>query len=121
MSAPSAASAGPRPPRKIRTRILLAFVLSLIASATALGHSLLQLDAIGRNVSMLDRGYLPLARVAAELEAIARQMDREHDRLTRSPPKSSRSGQRGSQSISTTSAAPRHVRRSVMAPEARRA
>ncbi len=87
MSAPSAASTGPRPPRKIRTRILLAFVLSLIASATALGHSLLQLDAIGRNVSMLDRGYLPLARVAAELEAIARQMDREHDRLTRSPPK----------------------------------
>ncbi len=77
----------PRPPRTIRTRILLAFLLSLVASATALGHSFLQLDAIGRNVSMLDRGYLPLARIAAELEAIARQMDREHDRLTRTPPR----------------------------------
>ncbi|MBO84486.1 MAG: hypothetical protein CL927_03955 [Deltaproteobacteria bacterium] len=79
-------SPGARPPRTIRTRILLAFLLSLVASATALGHSLLQLDSIGRNVSMLDRGYLPLARVAAELETISRQMDREHDRLTRSPP-----------------------------------
>jgi len=77
----------PRPPRTIRTRILLAFLLSLVASATALGHSLLQLDAIGHNVSLLDRGYLPMARLAAELEAIARQMDREHDRLARSPPK----------------------------------
>ena len=82
----SVASPESRPPRTIRTRILLAFLLSLVASATALGHSLLQLDAIGRNVSMLDRGYLPLARVAAELEAIARQMDREHDRVTRAVP-----------------------------------
>ena len=75
----------PPPPRTIRTRILLAFLLSLVASATALGHSLMQLDAIGRNVTTLDRGYLPLARLAAELEAIARQMDREHDRISRNP------------------------------------
>jgi len=83
--APQMSASPPPPPRTIRTRILLAFLLSLVASATALGHSLMQLDAIGQNVTTLDRGYLPLARLAAELEAIARQMDREHDRISRSP------------------------------------
>jgi len=76
-----------RPPRTIRTRILLAFLLSLVASATALGHSLLQLDAIGRNVTALDRGYLPLSRVATRLETVARQMNQEQHRLTREPPR----------------------------------
>ncbi len=79
----------PHPPsRTIRTRVLLAFLLSLVASATALGHNFLQLQAIGRNLAVLDRGYLPLARVAAELEAVARQLDREQERVTREPQRS---------------------------------
>lgn len=86
MIATGPASPPPRGPRTIRTRILLAFALSLIASSTALGHGLLQLQAIGRSLTALDRSYLPLSRVAAELEAIARQMDREQDRFTREPP-----------------------------------
>jgi len=91
-SPPPASASGPRtevrsPPRTIRTRILLAFLLSLVASATALGHSLLQLDAIGKNVTALDRGYLPLSRVATRLETVARQMNQEQHRLTREPPR----------------------------------
>jgi signal transduction histidine kinase len=71
------------PLRSIRLRILLAFVLSLCAFGGALGYALVQLGAIGRRLEVLDSGYLPLARVSAELDAVARQLDREHDRMTR--------------------------------------
>ena len=90
------------PPRTIRTRILLAFLLSLVASATALGHSLLQLDAIGRNVTLLDRGYLPLSRIATRLETVARQMNQEQNRLTREPPRTL-AGYRANAAIYSTS------------------
>ena len=73
--------------RSIRVRILAAFVLSLAASAGALGYGLVQLRAIGQGLIALDAGYLPLAEVAAEIEAIARQMDREHDRFAREAPR----------------------------------
>ena len=67
----------------IRTRVLLVFVLSLAAFSGALGYGLIQLKDIGESLSVLDSGYLPLAEVAAELEAVARQLDREHDGFAR--------------------------------------
>ena len=77
-----------RPFRSIRVRILAAFVLSLAAFSGALGYGLVQLRDIGEGLDALDSGYQPLARVSAELEAIARQMDREQDRSTREEPRS---------------------------------
>ena len=67
----------------IRFRVLLVFVLSLAAFSGALGYGLVQLREIGESLGVLDSGYLPLASVAAELEAVARQLDREHDRFAR--------------------------------------
>jgi signal transduction histidine kinase/HAMP domain-containing protein len=67
----------------IRVRILLAFALSLAAFTGALGYGLVQLRDIGEGLLVLDEGYLPIASVAAELEAVARQLDREHDRFAR--------------------------------------
>ena len=67
----------------IRTRVLLVFVLSLSAFSGALGYGLVQLRGIGESLAVLDSGYLPLAAVAAELEAVARQLDREHDGFAR--------------------------------------
>ena len=67
----------------IRTRVLLVFVLSLAAFSGALGYGLVQLRDIGESLAVLDSGYLPLAAVAAELEAVARQLDREHDGFAR--------------------------------------
>jgi signal transduction histidine kinase len=63
--------------------VLLVFVLSLAAFSGALGYGLVQLRDIGESLSVLDTGYLPLAGVAAELEAVARQLDREHDGFAR--------------------------------------
>lgn len=71
----------------IRTRILGAFVLSLSAFAGSLGYGLVQLRHIGDGLAALDTGYLPLARTAAELEAVVRQMDRDHDRIAREEPR----------------------------------
>lgn len=67
----------------IRFRVLLVFVLSLAAFSGALGYGLIQLRDIGDSLGVLDSGYLPLASVAAELEAVARQLDREHDGFAR--------------------------------------
>ncbi len=75
-----------RAPRTLRNRILAAFVLALAASSGALGYGLVQLRDIGSALTILDRGYLPLAGVAARMEAVTRQLDREHDRLAREAP-----------------------------------
>lgn len=69
--------------RSIRSRILAAFVLTLAAFSGVLALGLVQLRDIGQGLQALDAGYLPLAAVSAELEAIARQMDRDHDRFAR--------------------------------------
>ena len=67
----------------IRFRVLAAFVFSLAAFSGALGYGLFQLRAIGGSLAVLDSGYLPLAAVAVELDALARQLDREHDGFAR--------------------------------------
>lgn len=63
--------------------MLLVFVLSLAAFSGALGYGLVQLRDIGASLAVLNTGYLPLAETAAELEAVARQLDREHDEFAR--------------------------------------
>lgn len=76
----------PRVLRTVRGRIFAAFVLTLLAFTGALGTGLLQLRDIGQGLRALDTGYLPLARTAAQIEAIARQLDRDHDRFARGAP-----------------------------------
>jgi len=70
-------------PRSIRARILAIFVASLAAFGGALGYGMVQLRVIGADLVAIDAGYLPLANLAAELQAVVRQMDREHDRMAR--------------------------------------
>jgi signal transduction histidine kinase len=70
--------------RSLRARILAAFGAAVVAFSGALAYTVVQVQTIGRGLSALDQGYLPLARVAAELDAVARQMDRDHDRFVRS-------------------------------------
>ena len=69
--------------RSIRVRILAVFVLNLTAFTGALGYGLVQLRDIGGGLEVLNAGYLPLAQVAATLEAVALQMDRDLDRYSR--------------------------------------
>lgn len=64
----------------IRTRILAAFVFSLLCWVGAFGYTLLQLRAVSRGVAALEVGYLPLAEAAARLEASTRQLDRDQER-----------------------------------------
>ena len=72
---------GRRPPRQLRVRILAAFLLSLAASAGALGYARVQLGEIGEGLEALDQGWLPLAAAAAELDALGRQLERDQARL----------------------------------------
>ncbi len=77
---------GPRSaPRTLRNRILAAFLLAMLATSAALVHGLVQLRDIGLALAVLDDGYLPMAEVTARLEAITRQLDREHDQLALEP------------------------------------
>lgn len=69
--------------RSIRARILAVFVLSLAAFTGALGYGLVQLRYIGQGLAAINEGYLPLAEIAAELDVIVHQMDRDHDRFAR--------------------------------------
>lgn len=66
--------------RSVRTPILLAFILSVGASGAALAYNIVQLGSIGQRLAVLDRGYLPLAAVTAELGAITRQLELEQGR-----------------------------------------
>jgi hypothetical protein len=66
--------------RSVRTPVLLAFLLSVGASGGALAYTVSQLATIGERLDALDRSYLPLAAVTAELGALTRQLDREQAR-----------------------------------------
>lgn len=74
-----------RPPkfRSIRARILAAFVLSLAALTGTLGYGIGQLQAVGHEIEAVNTGFLPMLQVGVELQAIVRQLDRDHDRLAR--------------------------------------
>jgi signal transduction histidine kinase len=87
----------PTVPRKIRataslkTRILGAFILAFVLLLGADGYSLLQLRALGEGLSILEGGYLPLARQTAKLESIQSRIDQDADRLVQRSPAAFRS------------------------------
>ena len=71
----------------IRTRIFAAFGLSLATLTGALVYGLVQLRSIGDGLVAMDEGYLPLSEVAADLQSVVRQMNRDHERTTREGPR----------------------------------
>ncbi len=85
MSTPSSTHAAA--PRSIRNRIGAVFALSLGMFTAALVYGLVQLRNIGEGLTALDAGYLPLASISAQLDAVARQLDRDLDRAARELPR----------------------------------
>lgn len=69
--------------RSIRSRILSLFLLSVLAFAGAMGYGLSQLRTIGDGLEALDRCYLSLASISAEVEAVVRYMERDGERFDR--------------------------------------
>ena len=69
--------------RSIRVRILAAFVLAIVAMASTIGYSISELRTIGKDLDAVNAGFLPMAKVAVELGALTRQLDREYDRFAR--------------------------------------
>ena len=53
----------------LRTRIVTAFCLAFLAFLGALTHTVLQLKDIGEGLSVVEEGYLPLARIGAIIES----------------------------------------------------
>jgi signal transduction histidine kinase len=54
--------------RRVATKIFLAFAVSLVAFAAVAVFSVLRLQELRRDLRLLSAGYLPLTRIAAELE-----------------------------------------------------
>ena len=75
----------------LKTRILGAFILAFVLLLGADGYSLLQLRAVGEGLSILEDGYLPLARQTAKLESIQSRIDQDADRLAQRSPAAFRS------------------------------
>jgi len=69
--------------RSIRARILALFLLSVLAFAGAMGYGLSQLRTIGDGLEALDRCYLPMARISAEVEGVVPYMARDGERFDR--------------------------------------
>ena len=53
----------------LRTKIITAFCLAFLAFLGALSHTVLQLRDIGEGLSVVEEGYLPLARIGAIIES----------------------------------------------------
>src|SRR5512138_2863295 len=54
--------------RRVATKIFLAFAVSLAAFAAVGVFSVVRLQELRRDLRLLTNGYLPLTRIAAELE-----------------------------------------------------
>ncbi len=67
----------------LRTRILAAFVLSFSLFLGALGYGTYQLRSLGDGLQVVNRGYLPLARIAAQLSSHQDRIDLDAARLQR--------------------------------------
>ena len=59
----------------LRARILGAFLLSFLSFCGVLGFGLLQLDSIGGGLDVIDRGYLPLAKIVGQMEGQQSRLD----------------------------------------------
>jgi two-component system NtrC family sensor kinase len=66
----------------LRARILAAFLLSFAAFMAAVGYGLVQMQAIGSGLAVIEVGYLPLARIAAQLDTLQSRIDRDVDYLS---------------------------------------
>lgn len=67
----------------LRSRIILLFVLSIIAAASSLLYTLWQFHRIGEGLYAINACYLPLADETTKLDLIVFQLQREQDRITR--------------------------------------
>jgi signal transduction histidine kinase len=76
--------------QSIRTRVLALFLLSVTAFAGAALYVLSQLRAIGEGLDSINAGYIPIAEEVAQIEAMARQLQRENDRSLGEEPSSIR-------------------------------
>src|SRR5919197_2912885 len=54
--------------RRVATKIFLAFAVALCAFAVVASLAAVRLHALGRDLRLLSSGYLPLTRIAAQLE-----------------------------------------------------
>jgi len=59
----------------LRNRILLAFITSFALFLGAMGYGTYQLRALGDGLRLLNEGYLPLARMGAELDSTQERLD----------------------------------------------
>jgi nitrogen fixation/metabolism regulation signal transduction histidine kinase len=59
----------------LRNRILLAFLTSFALFLGALGYGTWQLQSMGEGLQVLNEGYLPLARMGAELDSTRERLD----------------------------------------------
>ncbi|MEL6342590.1 MAG: ATP-binding protein [Myxococcota bacterium] len=64
----------------IRSRILALFFLAVSVFGGAMGYNLVQLQTIGEGVETLERGYLPLAKITAEMAAQAPRLEEDVER-----------------------------------------
>ena len=65
----------------LRSRILILFLMSFLASGTALLYALNQFDIIGHGIFAIQHYYLPIADETTKLDIIVFQLQREQDRL----------------------------------------
>ena len=70
----------------IRNRIFALFSLSILAFGGAFLYALIQQQYIGQGLDALNRSYLPLVEDIAQLQADLKQLDLEHQRITRGGP-----------------------------------
>ncbi|MEE2749970.1 MAG: ATP-binding protein, partial [Myxococcota bacterium] len=68
----------------LRAQILGAFLLAFMAFVGALGDSLVRLQSIGDELIVIDQGYLPLSKVAAQLESFQARLEVDVSRISRS-------------------------------------
>ncbi|MCB9759591.1 MAG: HAMP domain-containing protein [Alphaproteobacteria bacterium] len=71
----------------LRARILAAFLLSFAFFLGALAYGLSQLQAVGEGLTVMNQGYVPLARVATRLDASLPRIDVDAERLLRDEPR----------------------------------
>ncbi len=74
-------------PHGIRNRVLAVFTVSLLVFGGVLVYGIAQLRAIGESLVVVDMGYLPLSRVAANLQGVVGPNDHGYDRLAPSGPR----------------------------------
>jgi two-component system NtrC family sensor kinase len=67
----------------LRAQILGAFLVSFLVFVLALGMGLARLSSLGDELTVIDVGYLPLARTAAQLESFQARLETDLTRLSR--------------------------------------